>query len=99
MTPFQQTTAKAWAFFRRDALNDITYKMGFVTQLIGLGSGILSIYFLSRIIDSGASNAMGAYQGAYFAFALTGLAVADAMSIALERRRDLEPDAIEQRIA
>lgn len=71
------------AFLRRDALTQVSYKLGFATELATLASSVLTVYFLSRMLDGGDIEALGAYNGAYFGFAVVGLAMADYMSVGL----------------
>lgn len=69
---------KAWAFFKRDLFNDLSYKFAFAFQAVDVLVGVGSYYFLARVIGK------GAFQGYEpFAFILIGMAVNGAMGTAL----------------
>jgi ABC-2 type transport system permease protein len=61
---------KAWAFFKRDLLTDISYKLSFAFQVVDILVGIGAFYFLARMLGKGAFHG---YEP--FAFILVGMAV------------------------
>lgn len=62
-----------WAFFRRDALEALSYRGAFLIRLAGLLMSLVSLLFLSRFIDTGDSPLLQRYGGAYLPFSLTGI--------------------------
>src|SRR5436853_6728147 len=65
-----QLAWKAWAFFKRDLITDISYKLSFAFQIVDILVGIGAFYFLARILGRGAFRG---YEP--FAFILVGMAV------------------------
>jgi len=61
---------KAWAFFKRDLVTDLSYKFSFIFQAVDILVGIAAFYFLSRILGRAAFHR---YEP--FAFILVGMAV------------------------
>jgi ABC-2 type transport system permease protein len=72
------TTRKAWAFFRRDLLIDLSYKLSFALQVVDLLMGIASFFFLARMIGPGSYRT---YEP--FSFILIGMAVNGYMTTSL----------------
>jgi ABC-2 type transport system permease protein len=64
-----------WAFLQRDIYKEISYRLSFLLQLIGIFPAVLMFHFLSRLVDSGLAGPLGGYGGAYFPFVLIGIAV------------------------
>jgi ABC-type multidrug transport system permease subunit len=71
------------AFVRRDVLVQLSYRTAFLAQLGALATSVLTVYFLARFIDAGRPQTVALGAGGYFAFALTGLILADYASMAL----------------
>jgi ABC-2 type transport system permease protein len=69
---------KAWSFFKRDLLTDISYKLSFAFQVVDILAAIGAYYFLARIIGKAA---YGGYEP--FQFILVGLAVNGYMTTCL----------------
>ena len=65
-----QVAWKAWAFFRRDLLTDLSYKPSFALQALHILLGIAAYYFLARLLGE---STPGGY--APFPFLLVGMAV------------------------
>ena len=74
---------KAWAFFRRDLLTDLSYKLSFALQALHILLGIAAYYFLARFLG-------GSTPGGYapFPFLLVGMAVNGYMTTALINNLD-----------
>ena len=64
-----------WAFLQRDIYREISYRLSFLLQLIGIFPAVLMFHFLSRLVDSGLAGPLDGYGGAYFPFVLIGIAV------------------------
>jgi ABC-2 type transport system permease protein len=61
---------KAWAFFKRDLLTDVSYKLSFAFQTLDVVAGIGAFYFLAQMLGK------RAYRGYEpFPFLLIGMAV------------------------
>jgi ABC-2 type transport system permease protein len=69
---------KAWAFFRRDFRNDISYRLSFILETANIGLTLASFYFLSKLLGARLS---GGY--APFPFLLIGMAVNGYMTTSL----------------
>jgi ABC-2 type transport system permease protein len=64
------TAWKAWAFFKRDLLVDISYRFSFALQVLDIMVAIGSFYFLARLVGA---TAFRGYEP--FSFILIGMAV------------------------
>ena len=73
------------AFLRRDILNEISYKLSFLLQLLGIFPVVLMFFFLSRLVGSTISGPLQPYGGSYFPFVLIGLAVQNYLTLSLSR--------------
>jgi len=69
---------KAWAFFKRDLITDLSYKFSFAFQVVDVLVAIAAYFFLARLIGRGAYHG---YQP--FAFILVGMAVNGYMTTSL----------------
>ncbi len=65
---------KAYAFFLRDFLTEISYPVAFVFQFGGVVFSSALFYFLAQALGGAASPYLSAYGGDYFAFVLIGIA-------------------------
>lgn len=74
---------KPLLFLRRDLLMEISYRFGFVLQVLGILFSTTSFYFISQLLAPGASNLLGAYGGNYFSFVLIGMAFTGYQGVAL----------------
>jgi len=71
------------AFLRRDILNEISYKLSFFLQLVGIFPVVLMFFFLSRLVGSTISVPLQPYGGNYFPFVLIGIAVQNYLTLSL----------------
>ena len=62
--------SKAWAFFKRDLLIDLSYKLSFAFGAVHILITVAAFFFLASVLDA---PTMQGYDS--FAFILTGLAV------------------------
>src|SRR3989304_1137243 len=69
---------KAWAFFRRDFRNDVSYRLSFILEVLNIFLTLASFYFLSKLLGE---RVAGRY--APFPFLLLGMAVNGYMTTAL----------------
>ncbi len=68
--------AKAWAFFVRDLRVAVTYRVSFIEGLVTMVFGLISIDFVSRLVNQGQPADLAPYGGDYFSYALIGVAFA-----------------------
>lgn len=71
------------AFLWRDILNEISYKLSFLFQLLGIFPVVLMFFFLSRLVGSSISGPLQPYGGSYFPFVLIGIAVQNYLTLSL----------------
>lgn len=70
------------AFYRRDLLTEVSYRANFFFGLAGGLFSILTFYFLSMVVESGAPG-LSRFRGGYFAFVLLGLSASALLREAL----------------
>jgi hypothetical protein len=75
--------AKAGAFLSRDLVQEASYRLNFVFQFLGMLFTLFSFYFLSKLIGRAAVPHLAPYGGDYFAFALTGVAFTQFLTVSL----------------
>ena len=69
----------ALAFLKRDLRQELSYRLNFLWQLGSLVFSIAVLYFLSRMLAENPPPQVAAYGADYFAFAVIGFALAEAM--------------------
>ena len=79
---------KLFAFLKRDVQIDLSYKLRFLMQFIGIFFSTALSFFLSELIGSGISNKLAGYGGDYFSFVIIGIALTDYLSVSLEQFSD-----------
>ena len=75
--------AKPFAFLKRDFLQAISYRFGFLLQVSSIFISTLMFFFLSRLVGHGIAGQLAPYGGDYFAFVLIGIALTDYLSVSL----------------
>lgn len=89
--PMEQRTAwvaeagRLGAFFRRDLLTAWSYRIGFVTALIGLLAQAFLFSFVSRMVDPNMLPRFGAAAPSYMAFVAIGIAVNSLLNVGIGR--------------
>lgn len=73
MTPIAAEALKIPAFVRRDFLTALSYRMSFVTDLVGLAGQALVFYFVSQLIDPSRLPTFQGTEVTYLEFATVGL--------------------------
>jgi len=73
----------AWAFFRRGALEALSYRAASLLYAAGMALSMLSFYFLSRFVGVGRHPALDNYGGDYLAFGLVGVVGLDFLHTAV----------------
>lgn len=77
--------AKLPAFLRRDLLTALSYRVYFVSDVLGLFSQAILFYFLSQMIDTGELPSYGGSSTTYLEFVAVGIAVGVFVQFALTR--------------
>jgi ABC-2 type transport system permease protein len=73
----------AWAFFKRDAMIALSYRLDFVFQVLGRLVLIIIFYFIVKSISGVRDLSPAGFQGGLFAYILVGIAFADCISISM----------------
>ena len=66
---------KFLAFLRRDWQTETRYRMSFVMQVVGIGFGVVTFFYVGRLVGSAAAPYLARYGGDYFSFVLIGIAL------------------------
>ena len=82
---FTGELAKLPAFLRRDFLTALSYRVYFVSDLVGLLSQALLFYFVSEMVDAGELPSYGGSSTSYLEFVVIGVAVGVFVQFALTR--------------
>ena len=82
-SPLVQRLGKAGWFLRRDFIIELSYKLSFLLQLVGIFLNVFMFYFLARLVDGERQPSLDAYNGDYFAFVLIGVAFSLYFTIAI----------------
>ena len=78
---------KAVTFIRHDFLVESSYKLAFILELLDSIFPVLTFFFLAKLMGSGTAGRLDAYGGAYFPFAVVGVAFSRYFTHALEAMR------------
>lgn len=73
------------AFMRRDFLVAWSYRMSFVSDIVGLAGQAFVFYFISRLVDSSKLPRFGGTEVTYLEFAAIGIALGVFIQFGLER--------------
>lgn len=71
---------KAFAFIKRDFLVQVSYRLAFLLQIVGMLASLAALYFMTKMIDPNAAGLNGVPP---FAYVLVGLAFLGYFSTAL----------------
>lgn len=63
------------AFLRRDWQTETRYRMSFVMQAFGIVFGVVTFFYLGRLVGDSAAPYLARYGGDYFSFVLIGIAL------------------------
>jgi len=72
-----------WAFLWRDLLSEVSYKLSFLLQLLGIFPVVIMFFFLSRLVGNTISGPLAPYGGSYFPFVLIGISVQNYLTMSL----------------
>jgi ABC-2 type transport system permease protein len=73
----------AWAFFKRDAMIEMSYRTSFAVQLIGNLLVLGVFYFIGKMVGDQKIPSLETYNGNYLAFMLIGIALTDCVGVSL----------------
>jgi len=73
----------AWAFFKRDALTALSYRISFAVQILGNFLILGLIYFIGKTVGAQPIAALEPYGGSFLAFLLIGIALTDCAGVSL----------------
>jgi ABC-2 type transport system permease protein len=77
--------AKLPAFLRRDVLVALSYRVAFVSDLLGLSTQVLLFYFVGRMVDPETIPSFGGSRATYLEFVAIGIALGVFVQIGLGR--------------
>lgn len=82
------TLRKIWAFVKRDFLQTVSYRFNFLFSLLGVFFSCLTFFFFSRLLEGQHVATLAPYGGAYFPFALVGIAFNSFLAVGLQSLGD-----------
>ena len=82
-SPLRALFRKPLLFFRRDFLVQVSYRLSFILQLLGILFSVTTFYFVARLLGAAATPYLGDYGGDYFPFVLVGIAFVGYQGVAL----------------
>lgn len=62
------------SFLKRDLITTRSYRFSFLMQIIGIGSGLFTYFFLGQAVGDQTQTSIQQYGGSYFGFVLIGVA-------------------------
>lgn len=74
---------KSWMFFKRDFIENTTYKTSFLLEMGGILANILSFFFIAKLVGDSAKSYLQEYGGQYFPFVIIGIAFSGYMTASL----------------
>ena len=75
---------KICAFIKRDFYIHISYRTGFIFELIGALTTVIMFYFISKLVGQTATPYLMEYRTGYFPFVLIGIAFSGYLNTALQ---------------
>lgn len=75
---------KSWAFFKRDLIENASYKTSFILELGGILANIFSFFFIAKLVGNSARPYLEEYGGEYFPFVIIGIAFSGYLSASLD---------------
>ena len=73
----------ATAFLIKDAINELSYPVSFILQILSIFFSVGVFYFISQLLGEAASPYLTQYGGDYFSFVLIGIAFASYFGVGL----------------
>jgi ABC-2 type transport system permease protein len=75
---------KSWAFFKRDLIENASYKTSFILELGGILANIFSFFFIAKLVGDSAGPYLAEYGGNYFPFVVIGIAFSGYLTASLD---------------
>ena len=73
----------ALAFLKKDLINELSYPVSFLLQMLSIFFAVGVFYFISQMLGSTVSNLLAPYGGEYFPFVLIGIAFSSYFGVGL----------------
>jgi len=73
----------AFAFLKKDLLNEMSYKLSFCLQIAGIFVSVAMLFFISRLFGQAQIPAIAKYGGDYFAFVIIGVAFSSYLEVSV----------------
>lgn len=77
--------AKLPAFVRRDFLVAWSYRVGFISDVVGLVFGVVVFYFLNKMVDTSSVPSYGSSRPTYLEWVIIGVAAGAFIQVGLNR--------------
>jgi ABC-2 type transport system permease protein len=74
---------KSCMFFKRDFIENTTYKASFLLEMGGILANTLSFFFIAKLVGDSAEPFLQEYGGQYFPFVIIGIAFSGYMTASL----------------
>lgn len=74
---------KIFAFIKKDFLIQISYRVAFILQWLGIFVSVATFYFIAKLFGHGATPYLKEYQTGYFAFVLIGITFSGYLTTAI----------------
>ena len=73
----------AWAFFKRDALIAVSYRLSFILSIVEVFTILTVFFYLGKTFGERDIPALARYGGSFLAFLLIGVALTDCVTLSL----------------
>ena len=73
----------ALAFLKKDLVNELSYPVSFLLQMLSIFFAVGVFYFISQLLGSSVSGLLAPYGGEYFPFVLIGIAFSSYFGVGL----------------
>jgi ABC-type multidrug transport system ATPase subunit/ABC-type multidrug transport system permease subunit len=73
----------ALAFLKKDLVNELSYPVSFLLQMLSIFFAVGVFYFISQLLGNSVSNLLAPYGGTYFPFVLIGIAFSSYFGVGL----------------
>jgi len=75
--------SKPVAFLKKDFLEDVSYRFGFVFKLLSIFFRVIIFFFIARLFGGAIAPYLKPFGGDYFAFVIIGIAFSDYLQVSL----------------
>ncbi len=80
---FKLSFRVALAFLKKDLINELSYPVSFLLQIISIFFAVGVFYFISQMLGNAVSGLLAQYGGSYFPFVLIGIAFSSYFGVGL----------------